>query len=483
MCNTTPNTNNQIDDKLSVSFDCSSRKSTVSVATFNLIATVVGGGVLSLPLAFEKCGIVLATLLMIFAACITDRSLYLLCLTSRKTGASSYAELGKDALGVWMDWFISGLLFVFLVFVLTAFMVLIKDIWTPLIRQLVSLWNNNDNNNTADYNSIDESTVLLVLVLLMIPFLIERTLHTLRFNCYIGFGAVSLLCYALLHHGIIEITTTFPENIKLYPDNAGDVLFSFPIIVLSFLSTFNVLPVQNSLIRPTRKRIRLVIRMAVLVCFVLQYLFGLGGYLFAQSSTKGNILLNCIDNDSWMFLVGRLGCGITLLLALAMMMLPCRENLLQLIAIITTTTPSQQQPKQQPDEEEEIKIVGEETSLLPSSSNKDNTIQTSCWWYYGTTLGIGTVSFVGAVMAPGVAFVWNFCGSSMAFLIAFILPASCYLSIIRRNNHPTKEEKSWIYFSCFLIVFSVAGATACTWRTIVVNYDIYLETTNSRERL
>ena len=70
-------------------FDDPSRQSTSLVAIFNLIATIVGGGVLSLPLAFDKLGVGLATVLMILAAIVTDQSLYLLCLCARLTGASS----------------------------------------------------------------------------------------------------------------------------------------------------------------------------------------------------------------------------------------------------------------------------------------------------------------------------------------------------------------------------------------------------------
>lgn len=76
-------------DLLVPSFDAPSRQSRPIVAIFNLIATIVGGGVLSLPLAFAKLGVGLATILMIGAAIITDESLYLLCICARLTGATS----------------------------------------------------------------------------------------------------------------------------------------------------------------------------------------------------------------------------------------------------------------------------------------------------------------------------------------------------------------------------------------------------------
>lgn len=61
------------------SLDCHSRKTSLLAATFNLVATIVGGGVLSLPLSFSRAGLVWGTVLMIIAALITDFSLYILC--------------------------------------------------------------------------------------------------------------------------------------------------------------------------------------------------------------------------------------------------------------------------------------------------------------------------------------------------------------------------------------------------------------------
>lgn len=90
-------------DVLVPGYDSPRRKSPLVVATFNLSATIVGGGVLSLPLAFAKCGIVLGTVLMITAGIVTDRSLYLLCLCARQTGATSYGEVGKVAFGKYME--------------------------------------------------------------------------------------------------------------------------------------------------------------------------------------------------------------------------------------------------------------------------------------------------------------------------------------------------------------------------------------------
>lgn len=412
-------------DHLVPSFASTERQSTLTVATFNLVATIVGGGVLSLPLAFEKCGIVVATVLMLLSAAITDRSLYLLCLSARLSGVSSYGEIGKVAFGVWMERGISLMLFVFLLFVLVAFMVLVKDIWTPIVGMVVK--------------GCNDDLVLFVMLLLMSPFLLQKKLHALRFNCYVGFVSVSILCIALCHHGFLSPR----PHLKLWPTNISDVLFAFPIITLSFLSHFNILPIQAALIHPTRMRINHTIHFAVVSCFVLMYLFALGGYLYAGDTTKGNILLNAADEKTdFMFFLGRIGCGVTILLAIPMILLPCRQSILAVVDALVETLPTQEVTEQTPLQQAPVVMTVGKLSYIHITS----------------TLAIVVVTYLGAVVTPGVAIVWSLCGSSMAFLIAFILPAVCYLQI-------GKVDTSYRTFSSALLVFAVLGATACSVQT------------------
>ena len=66
----------------------SERPSSLLVGTFNLIATILGGGVLTLPIAFQKCGVAFTSLFMLVSAYMTYMSLMMLCYSSRRSGAS-----------------------------------------------------------------------------------------------------------------------------------------------------------------------------------------------------------------------------------------------------------------------------------------------------------------------------------------------------------------------------------------------------------
>jgi amino acid permease len=437
-------------DILVPDYDSSHRKSPLVVATFNLSATIIGGGVLSLPLAFAKCGVVLGILLMIVAGVVTERSLYLLCLCARITGATSYGEVGKVAFGKNMEYFISLVLFVFLMFVLVGYMILVRDIWTSIVEIVVVRLKATPNSDA----------VLLIIVLFMSPFLVQRSLHALRFNCYVGFGSVSILCLALCHHAL---TSPWPTPLLLWSSSFSDILFAFPIIVLSFMSIYNVLPIQGALTQPSRSRVLLVIDGAVGSCFVLTVVFGLAGYLYAGADTDGNILQNCNHDDDWIFFLGRLGCGITIMLAMPMILLPCRASLLEIMDVFVNG------PHVVPVEEEIplLLIVAPDTNKTKNplvNKIKRSTLMDNPIIHYVTTFGIATTCYVAAVRAPGVAVVWSLCGSSLAFFIAFILPAACYLKIQR--THPSRESPAWIWFSWALLVASVMASIACTIQTI-----------------
>mmetsp|Transcript_8737 Transcript_8737/g.20914 ORF Transcript_8737/g.20914 Transcript_8737/m.20914 type:complete len:459 (+) Transcript_8737:118-1494(+) len=452
-------------DTLTPNYTSQRRKSSIVAATFNLTATILGGGVLSLPLAFEKCGVMLGSLLMIVSMAITERALFLLCICARISGATTYGEVGKAAFGTKGEYGISMVLFVYLMFVTVAFMILVQDIWTSIVSMVAR----------KDLDDVNQDWVLLVVLILMSPCFIQRSLHALRFNCYIGFASIPILLLALWH----DVAT---EPIEMEPlqwtNSFNDVLFAFPIINLSFLCVFNVLPVQAALIRPSRKRMQLVIDGAIGFAFIIMIPFGICGYMYSGKNTDGNILNNIPAPSDWMaggigtqlFFLGRFGCGVTLTLAMPLMLLPCRDTLLELLDV-ALFGPHIVEPRG-----EKLPLLSRATSTMSERSVQDPIIVTkrnerrlneNSWVRYLLTFLILDVCYMVAIHAPGVAVVWSLVGSSMAFLIAFILPSACYIKIQQDSHFPNDESTAWLWFAQGLFVLAVIAVVACTSQSII----------------
>ena len=239
------------------------RKTSLFFGTFNLVATIVGGGVLSLPLAFAKAGVVPATAMMAFAALITDFSLYLLCCSSRKSGSATYMEIVKFAFGPKAEICMTGVLWIFLSGVLVAFDVLLQGIFAPLARDFVSVFVSLDKGHEHQFNA----HVLFFILILVSPLTMKRDLYGLRHVCYVGFTSVCVIAVSI---GIRAFQRNFSTHsdesigmetsdmtrhpagligsdtrIQYFTTDWTDALFAFPIIVLAFLCSYNIVEVHG----------------------------------------------------------------------------------------------------------------------------------------------------------------------------------------------------------------------------------------------
>jgi amino acid permease len=464
-------------DRLVPDYHSATRRSTLFPATFNLIATIIGGGVLSLPWAFSQCGIVWATFLMGISATVTDRSLWILCLSARRSGAASYGEVARHGLGETAEVLVAALLVIFLLFVVTAYMVLIRDIWSPILLSLIRA------SSEFEEDRHEGNLVLAVLVGLLMPFVLQRELHALRFNCYMGFASIAVLCVALCieaittnHHNPTEWTidaTGSPSfSLQQHSHGISHVLVAMPIITLAFVSHFNIIPIQNALVDPSRPRIQSLIGSAVGACCFLMYLFGLAGYWCFRDTSEGNILLNLQEENNVWVAAGRIGCGITILFAVPMMVLPCRRNLLELVDCYIEfryrdSLDAYHNNADNNAAHEETQLLSLPADRYQSSLESRDHISENLWAHTISTLLIVCTCYVGAVAAPGVAVVLSLCGSGMAFLIAFILPCTCYLRIAQKYSELPREPVQTLMFAWVLLVVSTLAAVACTVQTLL----------------
>ena len=356
-----------------------------------------------------------------------------------------------------------------------GYMVLAKDIWSSVIAQMFGV-------------RLNEDFVLGVIIVLLVPLLVQKSLHALRFSCYVGVFSVSTLCLALVRHAMAVPVVW--SNVLLWSTSFEDVLVAFPIISLSFLGIFNVLPIQNALVRPCRSRMQLVLGGSIGNVFCISLVFGLAGYLYAGESTQGNILKNCETAGDFNLLLGKLGCGTMVVLAIPLMMVPCRSCLLEIVDVVVNgahVTPVEERlplknsdtkessydaissaPTDDDDSQESSQHTeGEE---MQSASHHKVAILDNTLIHYGATFVLFSSCYMVAVRVPGVAVVWSILGCSLGYLVAFILPSALYLKIQKRYRCPSfasrNKNGAWVWFSWILLVTSLVATVVCTSQAI-----------------
>ena len=228
----------------------------------------------------------------------------------------------------------------------------------------------------------------------------------------------------------------------------------------------------------------------------LFYIVGVCGYLYAYDQTTDNILLNFPLSCQLVF-IGRIGYGFTLMFGLPLVFLPCRQALLTTPSLISKwwTADDQkgvdlkkQENKESPRSNNSHIVNGinfdEERPLLARNAfvstskktydstskkvkiDKANTLKrelsiegpaVSNITHVLSTLSLLFMGFYGAVAVPGVGLVWGICGSSMALIIGFFLPAAYYLKIRSRKGINPRSAGAW-----FMIAFSLVSTFVCT---------------------
>eukprot|EP00947_MAST-08B_sp_MAST-8B-sp1_P001931 g1931.t1 len=356
-----------------------SRKSTLPASVFNLVATIIGGGVLSLPFAFAKAGLVLGIGSIVLSAAMSDFSVYILVAAARRSGTASFEELAQKAFGT-----ASKVITVTLVFLLTycccvAYIVLIGDLATP-VAELAVHPAGGEGGADAGAHSL-RTAVMAIAISCVLPLCFMKTLHALRFTSFLCIGSVTMLMITVAYrtlscraeHGsapgppfptpaaggngtngtngtgggggsggngtapalspyCLDLSQPGAQAVQLWPDSLWDALYVFPITSVAYLCHFNVLPVHSELHRPTRTRMSRIIFLTMLTCSVLYVATGLFGYFYAFGDTCGNILKNFSSRDP-VISTGRVALSLTLLLSFPLLVLPCRDSLTRLLGM------------------------------------------------------------------------------------------------------------------------------------------------------
>ncbi|CAN0279693.1 unnamed protein product, partial [Scytosiphon promiscuus] len=134
------------------------------------------------------------------------------------------------------------------IFVIIAYMVLVRDLWTSIVASVIG----------QALDATQSTHVLFVALAVVFPACLAKDLHALRHFCYVGFFSTMLLTAAIAYRSVQanEDDPSAKMELKLTADSWGDIFQAFPILCLSFLCHFNILSVHQQFVNPTRERLK-----------------------------------------------------------------------------------------------------------------------------------------------------------------------------------------------------------------------------------
>lgn len=350
------------------------RRGTISSARFNLLSSMVGGGSLSLPLAFHQTGnLLVAPVLLVVMALLAQQSILFLVKAgvystskehddgargddgdvimtgsaprnngsaiSERKGNASYEDAASKAFGPKARVFSMFLVCACCFAATVGYAVLLRDMLEPIVDAIVPPPDGAGGGPTFARNA-----AMLVVVCCVSPLTTWRDLTALKDVGAASMASVLTVGLCVAYRSVEcqlgsagasnghEEAGEHDDNLRAFPPSTKQLVDAIPLFVSSYICHFNVLPIHNELRCPTSDRVKRWVRTSIWPATLYYYVIGFTGSLFAKctpsGSVQGNILLD-FDEDDPLLLLGRLCLAMTITLAFPMLVIPARDILVR----------------------------------------------------------------------------------------------------------------------------------------------------------
>lgn len=382
-----------------------------SASYVNLVKTIIGAGILALPAALMKLGLLLGLIMMFVAAGLCILGLHLLNVSAM--------QLGRKAS-------FSGLCSITYPRAAFAFemAIAIKCIGAGI--SYLSIVGKTSKNLAIQMLPENKESFLITLLtskafwtisfaLLITPVCFMRKMDALKYTSFGGLAAVLYLVFLTIWNFFIVEGASF-SNIPLFSDFSFAMCSAYSVFVFAFTCHQNILPIQNEAENNTPSGMMSIVGSSVISANVLYLIVSIFGAATYGSKVEG-VLLNSFGTEL-PFTIARFMYVLLLILSFPLQVFPCRICIDKMVSTITPIT----------------------ANKLPRTV------------YIASTLGIiALCTFIGALDYE-VKKVLGWVGATAGTFICYFLPAIIY------NKLYIRTRMDWRRISAILL-FIAGGLT------------------------
>eukprot|EP00035_Acanthoeca_spectabilis_P031672 m.15235 g.15235 ORF g.15235 m.15235 type:complete len:459 (+) comp4890_c0_seq2:336-1712(+) len=291
-------------------------RSSIPEASFNLINSIVGAGMIGIPFAFKEAGLITGIFLMIMMGVLTDYSLRLLIHLSEVSGRSTYQNLVFYYAGRSGFIALSFAQFMFPFFGMCAYSIIVGQMY-PLVFTVMF----------GDTFLSDRHPVIAIMSLLvMIPLALKRDIAGLARWSLLAIAGVVFLAFALIIGGT---TVEHPKDRGPVPTVVEEnVVQAIGVMAFAYVCHHNVFLVYESLKDANEARMAKATHLSLGTSCVLMLVVGIAGYLPFGAATSANVLDNFPEDDK-LITAGRVFFGMVVMLTYPIECFVAREVIVE----------------------------------------------------------------------------------------------------------------------------------------------------------
>ncbi|KAJ2944201.1 hypothetical protein O0L34_g18179 [Tuta absoluta] len=381
--------------------------------SITLANSIIGVGILAMPFCFQQCGVLLATVILLFMGLISRLCCYFLlkaALLARRRNFEFLAfhifgPAGKLAVEIGIIGFLMG--------TCIAYFVVVGDLGPQIIAKLLNI-------NQSDI--LRTSIMVIVSLVCVLPLGLLRNVDSLSNVSAATIGFYFCLVIKLISEAATQV---FSGDLQTKMDlwKPSGVLQCVPIFSMALFCQTQLFEIFESLPTLSLEKMNVVTKNAINICTAVYFTLGLFGYIaFCSHTVSGNILMSLaptMAND-----VIRLGFVMSVAFSFPLIIFPCRASLYSLLYKKAHVTHHDHMMNQS----------------IPESS------------FRGITVGIIAVALFVSLLIPNIELVLGLVGSTIGVLVCVIFPAAAFINVTLKNTNERILAKGVLILGLVILV-------------------------------
>jgi amino acid permease len=393
-------------------------------SVINLLNTIVGAGVLAMPLAMSHMGMVLGTIVILWAGVTAGFGLYLQtrCAAYLDRGSASFFALSQITYpnaAVIFDAAIAIKCFG----VGVSYLIIIGDLMPGVVRGFAA-------EDSITPFLVDRHFWVTAFMLVVIPLSFLRRLDSLKYTSVIALISIGYLVILVVYH--FAANDTLPDTGYQTPlrivgwASPIAALSSFPVIVFAYTCHQNMFSILNEIANNSHFRATSVVVCSIGLAASIYILVAITGYLSFGNELGGNIVAQYAPSVS--ATIGRAAIVVLVMFSYPLQVHPCRASVDAVLKwrpkssklkqkFTPSATPSSSSSQQWRDDAPGVQAGKTRMSELSETR------------FAAITTGIIILSYIVAMTVSSLEAVLAYVGSTGSTSISFILPGLFYYKI------------------------------------------------------